>query len=433
MGTQDVSSGSPETTQEAQANLLKQAFHDLEHPIAIGEAPEGYLYQSDAILVRDEYVARIQEFLEGGTPINNRINGLTVLSLSGARLVEALVALDAIDGQFGVGVATPNHVLSITQATPTPASHCPATEPEETPATDPDPDVCPGRQAGTGVLVSVVDTGLLQGASTDHAWLTGVDGEDDPFTAGSVIPPYTGHGTFIAGVVRCMAPASELYVERVFEQAGGLRESDVVLQLYEALNRTPDIISLSAGTTTRSNLPLLSFEAFWRRLRDYKGIVLVAAAGNDGNRGPFWPAAFPWTVSVGALAANWRSRAQFSNHGGWVDVYAPGEGLVNAYATGTYECQEPPHRGEQRQFPRGMARWSGTSFSTPLVAGFIAARMSRTGENGREAARKVLGKARTQAIPGVGAVVLPCPEDGDGGGHDHLGCRCGHGHCRVCC
>jgi hypothetical protein len=426
MGTQDVSSGSPETRQEAQANLLKQAFHDLEHPIVIGEAPEGYLYQADAILVRDEYVARIQEFLEGGTPINNRINGLTVLSLLGARLVEALVALDAIDGQFGVGVATPNHVLSIT-----PASHCPATEPEETAATDPDPDVCPGREAGSGVLVSVVDTGLLAGATTAHAWLAGVEGDVDPLT-GPVIQPYTGHGTFIAGVVRCMAPASELFVEGVLAQAGGLLESDVVLQLYEALNRTPDIISLSAGTTTRSNLPLLSFEAFWQRLRDYKGIVLVAAAGNDGNRGPFWPAAFPWTVSVGALAANWRSRAQFSNHGGWVDVYAPGEGLVNAYATGTYVCQEPPHRLEQRQF-QGMARWSGTSFSTPLVAGFIAARMSRTGENGREAAKKVLAKARTQAIPGVGAVVLPCPEDGDGDGHDHRGCRCGHGHCRVCC
>jgi hypothetical protein len=408
-----VSSDHGESTQPAkkadvQAALGVRAAKEAGIDIDVARSADGgldFLHQQEAILVRDAYLDRLRAVVGGGQPVDGLINGVTLYSLEDAEIRGTIAALEAIDEQLGVGVASPNHVLSIC-----PVHTCPADEPSEVPAgSAPDPGVWAGDH-GSGVYIHVIDTGLLDDAST-HPWLAGVTGELDPLPdppPGGVrqIPDntYSGHGTFVAGVARCMAPLSEVHVVRDFNTAGVLLESEVVKRLDDALNLGADVINLSAGGTSRYDLPLLGFEAFWKRYRHYKGVVLVAAAGNNGDRRPFWPAAFPHVVSVGALAADLRSRASFSGHGGWVDVYAPGVALVNAYATGSYICREPPHVGEQRQF-HGMARWSGTSFSTSLVAGLVAARMSRTGENGPQAADALLGLARAQAVPGVGAVL----------------------------
>jgi subtilisin family serine protease len=323
-----------------------------------------------------------------------------------------------LDDQLGVGVATPDHLLYTVQA----VTHCPATEPEPVrAAARPVPDARLPERA-RDVSVFILDSGWFPAAGLTHDWLAGVQGAvEDTYALedGQLqIQSYSGHGTFCAGVLRSVAPRTDVYVARTFYLSGGVFESDIAPQVVQAVSAGADVISLSAGTHTFHDLPLLGFQVVKETIEAYKGVVLVCAAGNDGSRQPFFPAALDWTVSVGALSTDGQERAWFSNYGGWVDCYAPGEDLVNAFPTGMYTCKEAPNVGQVRHFD-GMARWSGTSFATPLVAGLIADRMSRTGENGKQAAQSVLARARADFRPGVGPVLLPGHDEGSRRPHEH--------------
>jgi len=393
------------TRQEAQYELIRRSFRDEvetdpQDP-AIDE--HQHLFRQRHIVVLDDYLDRVLRLdeLTGSTVENSLVQGVTLLRVP----VATRDALAIVRTAHGAGVAAPDHIVSITGE----GFRCPATEPEVVPGwAEPDPRPAPHHAAGEGIRVVVVDTGLDPAAAASHPWMAGVTGDPDPAITGGLLGPYAGHGTFIAGIVRCLAPRAEVIVRGAFDRAGATFESSLVAALDDVLVRDfPDIISMSAGTRTFDATGLLGLRMFHEtRLRHHKSVVLIAAAGNDSSRQPFWPAAAPWTVSVGALASNWRNRADFSNFGGWVDVYAPGENLINAFPEGTYKYHEPPLPRPDGMF-RGMARWSGTSFSTPVVAGLIAARMSWTGENGRDAASALLATARSATLTGVGAVLLP--------------------------
>jgi len=416
-----------------------------------------YLYRRNTILARHQDAGRVADaitafFEQQGVPEGEqpqlqqeRVPRTTrvirfTLPDTGASVP---TILDTLDRELGEGVATPDHILYVCPEA------CPATEPIEVPPGTVDPVPPPGLNArgshpcrgryrpecdGDGVFLSIVDTGLMPDAAAGHPWLTGVDGTvEDPYTVDSngntIIVPYAGHGTFVAGVARCMAPKASAYVERAFDIAGANFETMLPASLADALNRNPDILVFTFCTSTRGDHSLVTFDDFFdTRIRDMKGLLVVAPAGNDGHDRPMWPAAYREVLSVGALSANWRDRAYFSNYGRWVDVYAPGQDLINAYPAGTYVCIEPPV-GEHRQFHL-MAKWNGTSFSTPVVAGLVAARMSATGENAQQAADSLMRLACSQTIPGVGAVLYPGQACGDG--DDECGGRCGGCGCGGC-
>ena len=481
----------------SEAALIANAFWD-EHRIRIGGYPDaaeqdasvipggiGYMYAEGRLLVREQYVEQVQDILrrrgaesysasrrvidsivllrqnanaDKGTPESDKgsaesddrntvgdneptggddgiAQGNAEPPVGDQPSVPDL--LDSIDEELGVGIATPDHVLTAAEM-----AGCPATEPEEFYGPrEPYPPVCRG-DGGEGVRIFIADTGLLENAAQEFPWLHDVKGgTDHRLGQGGQIQPYAGHGTFVAGVVRCMAPGATVRVENIFNTAGSALESHFVRRLNRAFEFGPEIVHLTASCMTRNNYQLIALEAWLKLLEPYKGVLCIAPAGNHHTRRPSWPGAFPGVLSVGALSTDWRSRAYFSDYGSHVDVYAPGQNLINAYATGTYKCYIAPYIGEMRTF-HGLAQWSGTSFSTPIVTGLVAARMARLGENGREAAAALLAKARTQRIPGVGPVLLPDCGDEDGGCGDGDrgrccgrcggdGCRCGGGGCRC--
>lgn len=415
--------------------------------IGTGAGNTEFLYEQHVLLVRQEYFDDVRGILvqlglfpskddqanaaedrPGAADERRRVEpvlaGLRLVRLTpdtGFETIEVLhLVTDGgtanVDGRpveiagLGRDCAALNHVVPLCGN----GAGCPAVEPEPVPAvSSPYPGYTPDRGAGDGVKIVVVDTGFDATAPQRSAWLEGVSGDPDFAQSGDTLAKYAGHGTFIAGLIRCVAPRAEVHVRGVLNFGGSALESDLVQALDAVLNEDyPDIISMSAGTHAYDATGLLSFRIFdERRLSHHKGVALVVAAGNDANRKPFWPAASPFSVSVGALATSWQGMAPFSNHGGWVDVYAPGQDLVNAFPVGSYEYHEPPHVvvGQPPRVERfyGMARWSGTSFSTPIVAGLIAARMTRTGENGRDAAATLVKEAQQNAQPGIGAVLLP--------------------------
>lgn len=414
---------------------IVQAFDQQGTAIRSENADNGgidFMHAERQIVVRSTHRDRVIELLEraGATPasvepVTDGVDLITFEPADDRGEGWVLGLIDQIDRDIRPGVATPNHLLTVAQGEMHP---CPATEPQQVEdGIEPYPGV-QKENSGAGVLVYMADTGLLKDASVHHPWLhglscdrtthpwrAGVMSDEDPLPSpeklpdGTEIQPigvYTGHGTFVAGVARCMAPEADILVGNVFNTAGSALETDLIRKLDQALHHGVDIFHLSIASPTRNDHALLSLMAWMDRLRDYKGVACVVAAGNSHARRPCWPAAFPGTISVGALAGDWRSRAGFSNYGGWVDVYAPGRNLINAYASGVYTCHAAPCKDEKRTF-YGMAQWSGTSFSSPIVTGLIAARMSRTGENARQAADALLAEARGKAITGVGPLLTP--------------------------
>jgi Subtilase family len=435
---------------ETQLRLLKAIHKDIVVANAEGTGPRepgepfGHLHREGRLLLRSDVSDDVGSFLrgrghdvrpssraakgpdEGHGSVPWHLNG--VEPGVGVQQVVASVHEEFEHDADGHPPASPHHVFFLAPY----GWMCPATEPQPVVAgTDADPAQGPHTH-GQRVDVAVLDTGLVPGAGDHAMWLAGIgDADLDPpdlfgiadMTSGpdGFVDPYAGHGTFIAGIIRRIAPGARMHVRRLAidlrsEVTDPTYGADVVDELRvadhlrAAVAAGQKVVSLSAGGPTHHHRTPLSFHGL-RALFERNDAVLVAAAGNGSTTQPFFPAALDWIVGVGALDAARTGLASYSNYGINADVYAPGTDLVNAYAYGTYLYFQPPDTGREHAF-LGLARWSGTSFATPMVAGLVAARMSTRGESAPEALAALLEIATKQHhLAGVGPTLDPAYTD----------------------
>src|SRR6266404_2486504 len=186
-------------------------------------------------------------------------------------------------------------------------------------------------------------------------------------------PDYTafGHGTMTSGLVHLVAPKAQILPLKAFSSNGTGYLSNIVAALYYAVQHHANVVNMSFDLT--SNSPSLTQAVFYA---NKAGVVLVAAAGNESTSAPVYPAALNNYVVGIASTTNWDSRSTFSNYGS-VDVLiaAPGENAISTYPGGTY------------------ASASGTSFSSPLVAGTVALMLSARSSLNQSQAASALSHA----------------------------------------
>ena len=205
------------------------------------------------------------------------------------------------------------------------------------------------------VVIAIVDTGI----DPTHPDLAGavrsgrdfVDRDDD-----STNPP-GGHGTAVAGVAAARANnavggigtcfSCELMSLRVLGLDGIAFNTNTAAAIDYAVEHGAAVVN--ASIYGPHSPPTLRNAIVRARAA---GVLVVAAAGNEGTADPQYPAAFPEAISVGAAATS-GALASYSSFGGWLKFAAPECAPVTAIGGGT---------------DVGCA----TSVASPLVAGVVA-------------------------------------------------------------
>ncbi|MDB5099701.1 MAG: peptidase [Cyanobacteria bacterium RYN_339] len=213
-------------------------------------------------------------------------------------------------------------------------------------------DLTPGAAS---IIVASVDSGV----DYTHPELAGqvIKGYDYANNDADPIDD-NGHGTHTAGTMAAatnngqgvagVAGGCKVLAVKVMDSTGSGNTSGIISGITYATSHGAKVINLSLGGPQASQALHTAIQQAVNA-----GVVVVAAAGNDGSTTSNYPAAYPEVISVGATDKN-DARATFSTYGSTLAIAAPGTSILSTYKGGLYKSLD------------------GTSMASPHVAGVAA-------------------------------------------------------------
>lgn len=256
-----------------------------------------------------------------------------------------------------------------------------------------DPEIT-STSGGLDINVVVLDTGV----NSNHPDLKGRIAQCKDFTHPRIpvvdnkCDDKNGHGTHVAGIIAAdagadkkgiygMAPSAKIFAYKVCGTNGSCYADDIAMGLRVAADVGANVVNMSFGTD--KDIPLIRDAVNYASSE--KGVLLVAAAGNDGSFPDSidYPAAYASVIAVGAVndklkVTDWSSRGvNLLTEPGVInerdiEFAAPGEYIESTWNNGSYVVL------------------SGTSMASPFVAGLAAKYWQSAAENKAQTTRGFL-------------------------------------------
>ena len=310
------------------------------------------------------------------------LTGTTIYRWRVPRGISVPRAVQAIEGDARVAAAQPNYLFTLQQSELKSPEAAPAGDPAQYGLAKLRLPQAQNIAKGDTVLGAVIDSGI----DATHPELSGAIAQSYDATGDKAPVKPHSHGTAMASLIAAhgkllgAAPHARILAIRAFDPAGKSAEGttfNILKGLNFAAANGARVINMSFAGPADPAIHR-SLEAARK-----KGIVLVAAAGNEGAKSaPLYPAADPNVIAVSATDADDHILEQ-SNRGSYIAVAAPGAQIMVAIPDGGYEMS------------------SGTSHAAAEVSGIVALMLQhKPGMTPDQARATLLATAKDIGAPG---------------------------------